>query len=423
MKISVVGSGYVGLVTGAGLAKLGHNVLCVDIDQKKVDFINRKVPPFYEKGLKELLEEVVPRRLTATTDLRNAVLNTEITFIGVGTPSSQNGHVDLRHIRCAAQSIGEALSGKKGYHVVVVKSTVPPGTTENVVGKTVERFSHKKVGKEIGLVMSPEFLREGEAIYDFFHPTRIIIGSEDERATEKVRVAYSMNAPVVVKPIRVAEMIKYSSNAFLATKITFANEIGRVCKAYRIDVYDVMDAIGMDERIGRQFLNAGPGFGGSCLPKDVKALRIASKRAKVRTRMMDAVMTINREQPLILVDIAKRIAGNLRGKKVCVLGLAFKSHTDDVRESQAIPLIKELLRKGAAVTAYDPEAQKNMQRIFPTIGYAGSAPDAVKNAEIVIVLTDWPSFKDPLLYKDRIVIDSRHIVDPKWCRVYEGIAW
>ncbi|MEF8832923.1 MAG: UDP-glucose/GDP-mannose dehydrogenase family protein, partial [Candidatus Thermoplasmatota archaeon] len=278
MNISIIGTGYVGLVSGVGFAKHGHEVICVDIDEEIVDSINNSVPPIYEEGLEELLEKVVDSgNLSATTDLESAVEKTDITFICVGTPSRKDGSIDTSAIEIAAEDVSEALDEKDEYHIVVVKSTVTPGTTDGMVKPLLESKG-KTVGEDFGLGMNPEFLREGVALNDFLDPDRIVIGGWDEKSRETIKQVYeSFDAPKLVTDIRTAEMIKYTSNALLATKISFANEMSRLCEEVGIDVYDVMDGVGLDHRINRDFLNAGPGFGGSCFPKDVKAIKNLAK--------------------------------------------------------------------------------------------------------------------------------------------------
>ena len=424
MNISVIGSGYVGLITGAGFAKLGHKVICVDVVKEKVDAINAGKPHLYEEGLPQLLKEVVPKHLSATTDLARAIKETELTFIGVGTPPQKDGNPDLTFIRQAAASIGEALKQKTGYHVVVVKSTVTPGTSEDVVGRLIEQHSGKKANRDFGLAMSPEFLREGKAIDDFFNPVRVVIGSRDERAVKVLQDLYKpLHARVIVTEPKVAELIKYASNAFLATKISFANEVGNLCKALGIDVYEVMEGVGLDPRIGRAFLDAGPGYGGSCLPKDLNALRGVAGRSKVQTILLDAVKKVNDEQPILMVRLAEKHLGSLKGKTIGLMGVAFKPGTDDIRESQAIPICAELLLKGAKVVAHDPEAAANMQKLFPQVQFLNSPEAVVAGSSAVLIVTGWPEHASPELYRNAVVIDGRHLIPKDACKIYEGLGW
>ena len=427
MKVSVIGSGYVGSVTAACFADAGHEVVCVDIDEKKVDQINKGVPPIYEEGLEELLGKYAGKRLIATTDSVFAVLDTEISFICVGTPSGEDGSIDLSIVRAAAGSIGEALAKKDGYHVVVVKSTVVPETTEKVVLPILEEKSGKKAGKDFGVAMNPEFLREGKAVYDFMHPDKIVVGANDRRAGDLVSELYrGFDCEVTHTIPRTAEMIKYVNNSFLATKISFANEIGNICKKLEIDTYEVMQAVGKDFRISPNFLNSGAGFGGSCFPKDVKALIGKAKDIGYKPLLLESVIAVNERQPLLMTEILQRKAGDLEGKKIAVLGLAFKNDTDDIRESRAIPVIAELLRLGARVFAYDPMAAGSMKRVFPTIEYCKSAAEALKDAEACLVMTEWEEFKELDAefedMKEKIVIDGRRVIRAKGLD-YEGLCW
>ncbi|MEF8873661.1 MAG: UDP-glucose/GDP-mannose dehydrogenase family protein [Candidatus Thermoplasmatota archaeon] len=419
MKVSVIGTGYVGLVSGVGFADHGHKVTCVDIDEEKVEAINSGEPPIYEEGLEELLEEAVGSgRLSATTDTDKAVKKSDITFICVGTPSREYGGIDTTYVENAAEDVSKALGEKDGYHVVVVKSTVVPGTTDGVVKEILES-SGKKVGKHIGLGMNPEFLREGAALKDFLNPDRIVIGGWDEKSRKVMKRVYeSFDAPKLVTDIRTAEMIKYSSNSLLATKISFANELSRVCEAVGVDVYDVMDGVGLDHRIDRDFLNAGPGFGGSCFPKDVKALKNLADEKGIKTELLDSVLSINREQPVHTVEILEKQLGHLKGKRVAVLGLTFKGGTDDTRETRALPMVESLLKKDAEVVGYDPKGMENFSDLLEHDGteYAESIEDALLDADACIIQNDWDEFKelhgdDFDRMKDKVVLDGRRVLD------------
>jgi len=417
MKISVIGTGYVGLVSGVGFAKHGHEVTCVDIDEDIVQSINEAIPPIYEEGLEELLEKVIDSgRLKATTDLKEAVKKTDITFICVGTPSEEDGGIDTSAIESAAEDVSQALNEKTGYHVVVVKSTVTPGTTDRLV-KPILESGGKKVGDDFGLGMNPEFLREGVALNDFLDPDRIVIGGWDEKSRKTIEDVYeSFEAPKLVTDIRTAEMIKYTSNALLATKISFANEMSRICEEVGIDVYDVMDGVGLDHRIKRDFLNAGPGFGGSCFPKDVKAIKNLAQKMGIETKLLEAILSINDEQPIHTVELLEEELGNLKGKKVTVLGLTFKGGTDDIRETRALPIVKSLLEKGADVTGYDPKGMENFAELIDGINYAESIEEALIDAEACIIQNDWEEFselegEDFEVMKDKIVLDGRRVLD------------
>jgi UDPglucose 6-dehydrogenase len=423
MKITIIGGGYVGLVTGACFADTGHDVTIIEVDPAKVAMINEKRAPIFEPGLESILLRAIGKNLRASLSY-NSVSTSDLTFICVGTPPNDDGSANLTYIESASRSIGAALQKSKGFHVVVVKSTVPPGTTETVVRPAVLASAHK-TGDEIGFAMNPEFLREGRAIEDFRNPDRIVIGSSQPRAGDRVAEVYlTFSAPVVRTGLAAAEMIKYTSNAFLATKISFSNEIGNICKELGIDVYEVMKGVGLDQRIGSKFLDAGAGFGGSCFPKDVSSLSVLAGRAGVDPKILRAVLEVNEEQPYRLVALLEKKAGNLSGKRIAVLGLAFKDNTDDVRDSRSIPVIHALLKKGARVIAFDPMAGQNMQKIFPAIEYAGSAADALKGADGCLVMTEWPEFgridKEFELMAHRIVIEGRRILS--WSGA-EGICW
>ncbi len=396
MKISIAGTGYVGLVTGVTLGAMGHEVILVDVIREKVDMVGRGISPIYERGMDRLLKRLTDEgKIKATTDMKSAVLKTDITFIAVGTPSREDGSIDLSYIKSVSEDIGKAIGRKKGFHVVVVKSTVIPGTTESFVLKIIEKISGKRAGKDFGIAMNPEFLREGMALEDSMHPDRIVLGVLDETSENILKKLYSdIDAPILVTTPRSAEMIKYTSNAFLATKISFANEIANICDELGMDVYDVMKGVGMDHRISPYFLNAGAGFGGSCFPKDVKALISAAKEKGYEPEILEEVLELNERQPLRMIEIAERERGKLKGKKVAVLGLSFKPETDDIRESRAIPLVRELLKKGAEVIGYDPEATENFRKLFPGIEYAKSAEDALRNADICMIQADWDEFEN-----------------------------
>lgn len=427
MKISVIGSGYVGSVTAACFAEAGHEIVCVDIDEKKVEQINAGIPPIYEEGLGDLLRKYAGKKLIATIDYEFAVRETDISFICVGTPSAEDGSIDLSIVRAAATNIGEALAKKKGYHVIVVKSTVVPETTEKFVLPVLEEASGKTAGKDFGVAMNPEFLREGKAVHDFMHPDKIVIGAIDRKSGDLISELYrKFECEVTRTNPATAEMIKYANNSLLATKISFANEIGNICKKVGIDTYEVMAAVGKDFRISPRFLNSGAGFGGSCFPKDVKALIGKAKAIGYSPILLESVIAVNEKQPLLMTEILIRKIGNLAGKKIAVLGLAFKNETDDIRESRAIPVIAELLRLGAKISAYDPMAIENMKRVFPTIEYSGKAEDALKGADACLVMTEWDEFRQLESefenMKEKIVIDGRRVIEAKNID-YEGLCW
>ncbi len=432
MDVSIIGTGYVGTVTGACFAELGHNVVSVDIDSEKVAQINAGISPIYEPGLSELLKKHAGTRLRATSDYNDAISSSDVTFICVGTPSDEDGNIDLSIVRSASQSIGDALAlaGREQYHVVVVKSTVVPATTDEVVAPLIGvggiRGTGEARGANVGIAMNPEFLREGKAVYDFMNPDKIVIGG-DTRATGTVASLYEkIPCEITLTDTRTAEMIKYANNSFLATKISFANEIGNVCKKLGIDVYEVMAAIGKDYRISEHFLNAGAGFGGSCFPKDVKALIGRAKELGYDPILLNAVIDVNEEQPMRMIELLTERVGDLRNKRIAVLGLAFKNDTDDIRETRSIPVIVELLNRGATVAAYDPLAAGNMRKVFSNIEYCKSAGDALNGSDACLIMTEWDEFgsldQEFDAMKEIVVIDGRRMVSLDR-GLYEGICW
>ena len=423
MKISVIGGGYVGLVTGTCFADLGNEVTIIEIDPEKVRAINAGKPPIYEVVLEDLLKKNAGGRLNAGSGYES-VSSADIVLIAVGTPPNPDGSANLSYIEAASTSIGKALKDNPSYCVVVVKSTVPPGTTEKIVKPAVLKASGK-TEKEIGFVMNPEFLREGRAVEDFLHPDRIVIGSSDSLAGDLVAEVYrKVRAPIIRTGITAAEMIKYTSNAFLATKISFSNEIGNICKNLGIDVYEVMKGVGLDPRIGSLFLNAGAGFGGSCFPKDVSALVSLAKQNGESPLLLESVLAVNEQQPHRMISLLKKRVGMLKGKRIAVLGLAFKDSTDDIRDSRAIPVIQELIRDCAHVSAYDPMAASNLQKIFPDIEYCSSAACALTGADACLVMTEWPEFsrldKEFDLMAQPVIIEGRRILSRNGV---EGICW
>ena len=414
MKVSIIGTGYVGLPAGAGLASKGHEVTCVDIDEEKVEKINRGECPIFEEDLPELLEQVVSEgRLEATTDTEEAVKNSDVTFLAVGTPMKEDGSINLDYIKEAAEQVGKALEEKNEYHVIVVKSTVVPTTTEEEIVPIIEEESGKKAGEGFGVCMNPEFLREGTALKDFLEPDRIVVGELDERSGNKVEKIYKeFNAPIIRTSLGAAELIKYGSNSMLATKISFINEIGNLCKTLGLDVYEVADGIGMDSRIERSFLNAGCGFGGSCFPKDVRALISFMEKKQCEPKLLKSVIEVNTCQKTKPVEVLDDKTGSLEGKTIAVLGLSFKPGTDDVRKSPEIKIIQELKEKGAKVKAYDPEAMENMEKIHPDVKYVGSYQEALRGVDAGIIATDWEEFnkislEDTKTMKNPIIIEGR----------------
>jgi len=428
MKISVVGTGYVGLITGVGLAHKGHEVTCVDIIPEKVESINKGIPPIYEKGLESLLKDVLNKKLfTATMDLEGAVSGSDITLVCVGTPSNDDGSIDLKYVKKVCEDIGKILSKKDSYHTVVIKSTVVPGTTKGVCVPIIEKHSGKKAGDGFGVCMNPEFLREGLALEDFLNPSRHVIGSIDERSADILENIYSeFPGPIVKTDLNTAEMIKYASNLFLATKISYINEIGNLCKKLGADVFRVAEGMSLDPRISKHFLGAGIGFGGSCLPKDSRALVAKAKEIGYNPALLEAVLSVNDSQVENILKITHDKIGNLKGKNIAILGLAFKPETDDVRESPAIPLLGKLVKEGGKIKAYDPEAMENMKKeVNSGVDYCDSAQDALKDADVCLILTEWPEFKrvDFSKMKNPLVIEGRKIISKRQGAEIEGICW
>jgi UDPglucose 6-dehydrogenase len=421
MKISIIGCGYVGAVTGACFAALGHDIVFVELDPNKIAAINAGQAPIYEPGLEELLQEH-SSRIVATDDLADAVCHTEVTFICVGTPSRQDGSIDLTYVRSAAVEIGRILKEKGDYQTVIVKSTVLPGTAEGVILPILEAESGKRTFVDFGLASNPEFLREGSALADFFTPDRIVIGTSDDRSRRLLEELYSpIDCPKMITAIPVAEMIKYVSNAFLATKISFANEIGNICKQMGIDTAEVFRGVGMDHRINPAFFQSGIGFGGSCFPKDVRALIAKAEEVGIEPRILKDVIEVNEEQPLKLLELLDTHIPDVDRKTIGLLGLAFKPNTDDVRESRAIPIVETLLRKGATVLAYDPMAMGNFRKLYPQINYVPTATDALA-ADAVLITTEWKEFES-LNYAGKTVVDGRRIEKAREGSTYDGVCW
>lgn len=423
MRVSVVGCGYVGLVTGMGFVRLGYDVVFVDVDDKKIEMINNAKSPIYEEGLEDFMSQFKDKYY-ATKDYGEAIFNSDVTFICVGTPSREDGSIDLQYIESAAKAIGRALKEKDSYHVVVVKSTVLPGTTEKIVKPLIEKYSGKRASKDFGLAMNPEFLREGVALKDFLNPDRIVLGVQDERTRQVLEKLYEpIKAPKLVVDIKTAEMIKYASNAFLATKISFANEIGNLCKKLGIDSWKVFEGVGLDHRISPHFFKSGIGFGGSCFPKDIRALIRKTEELGEEPLILKAVMEVNERQPLKIIELLKKHVPELDGKTIGILGLAFKPNTDDIREARAIIIVKKLLEERAKIIAYDPKAMENFKRLFPQIEYADSAQEVLEKTDVILIVTEWPEF-EKLDYSGKIVIDGRRVRSAeKTARIYEGVCW
>jgi len=434
MRVCVIGAGYVGLATGVMFGKLGHEVVCADIDPVRVKMVNAGKLPFHEPPLEKELRRLVKKRsMRATEDVEGSVRESVVVFICVQTPSMPSGRIDIRPVKVASRTIGRALKTSKDYKVVVMKSTVVPSTTDSVVRPLIERHSAKRTPEGFGLCVNPEFLQEGSALKDSLTPSRIVIGSEDRRAERVLMGLYRpVKAPRITTDLRSAEMIKYASNAFLATKITYANEIANLCVRFGIDSEPVLRAAGLDPRVGALFLRPGLGFGGSCLPKDVKALLDRGRAEGYSSRLLASVLAVNESQPIEGIRMLERELGDLRGRKVAVLGLSFKGGVDDIRETRAVPLITGLLARGAQIVAFDPMAMDDFIHVMPTIDYASSAAECLSGADGCIVQSDWPEFKklgrkEFSRMRTRVVVDGRRVLDPKKVRgagaKYLGIGY
>jgi UDPglucose 6-dehydrogenase len=423
MHIAVIGTGYVGLVSGACFAEFGVDVTCVDVDQNKIERLNNGDIPIYEPGLDSIVaKNAQAGRLHFTTDIREAVQRSLVVFLAVGTPPLADGSPDMSYYRQAANDVADAING---YKVLVTKSTVPIGT-----GKWLREFVSSKLNVEtdFGVASNPEFLREGAAISDFMRPDRVVIGSNDEKAIDIMkdlyRPLYLIETPIVITSLEAAELIKYAANAFLATKITFINEVANLCDAIGCDVHDVARGMGMDNRIGRKFLHPGPGYGGSCFPKDTKALTTVADQFGVETRIVDAVIEANERQRDAMIPKIRGLVGDLNGKKIGVLGLSFKPETDDMRESPAINIIHSLIEGGAAVRAYDPVAMDESRHYITGIEYAKDEYDAISGADVMVILTEWNQFRalDLARVKDLLaspkIADLRNIYEPTEMREF-----
>lgn len=355
-------------------------------------------------------------------DILDPEKNPDLKF-SVGTPSLENGDIDLTAIKKATQTIAEEIQNKKTYHSIIIKSTVVPGTTQYQILPLLEKHSNKKAGKDFGIGMNPEFLREGVAVHDFLHPDRIINGYYDEQTKKTLQELYkNFTCPKIQTDLTTAEMIKYASNCFLATKISFINEIGNYCKQLGIDTYKVADGMGLDKRIQRSFLNAGIGWGGSCFGKDTKAMQAWAKKQNLPCYMIKSSITVNDYQPLQLITILKKHIPLLNNKTIAILGLAFKPDTDDIRDSRATVVIDELIKEKAKIKVYDPKAMKNFKKIYPTITYCTNAENTIKNTDAILITTEWDEF-NKLDFTGKIVIDGRRLKQTKNAKIYEGVCW
>lgn len=414
VNICVIGSGYVGLVAGTCLSELGNNVICVDNNEKKIEMLQKGEMPIYEPGLKELVERNAREgRLGFTTDLKDAVKKSDVVFIAVGTPPKSNGEADLSYIEGVAREIAGAISS---YTVVVEKSTVPVETGEKVAA-TIEKSGVDR--KLFDVVSNPEFLREGTAVDDFMNPDRVVIGSNSKKAVEIMKQLYApLKVPILVTDIRSAEIIKHASNSFLATKISFINAVANVCELANADIVKVAEGIGLDSRIGKKFLNAGIGYGGSCFPKDVSAFIKISERLGYDFTFLKEVERINKEQRNRFIKKIEDELWNIKGKTVGILGLAFKPNTDDMREAPSIDIINALQQEGAKIKAFDPEAMETSKEILRDVQYCKDVYEAAKDSDALVICTEWNEFKEMdlekinKLMKSNLIIDGRNIFEP-----------
>ncbi|MDQ3806011.1 MAG: UDP-glucose/GDP-mannose dehydrogenase family protein [Acidobacteriota bacterium] len=420
MHIAVIGTGYVGLVTGACFAEFGVNVTCVDVDSEKIRQLSDGRVPIYEPGLDQLVaKNTQAGRLHFTTDIRSAVEQALVIFLAVGTPPKEDGSADLRFIEEAARSIARHMNG---YKVIVTKSTVPVGTGEHLRRLIKE---HQTAAHNFGVVSNPEFLREGAALDDFMRPDRVVIGTRDEAAAaimrDLYRPLYLIETPIVFTSLEAAELTKYAANAFLATKISFINEIANLCDRIGCDVHDVARAIGMDNRIGRKFLHPGPGFGGSCFPKDTSALLSVAREYGADALIVESVVEVNRRQRGRMIPKIERLVGDLSGKTVAVLGLSFKPETDDMREAPAIDIVRALVERGARVRAYDPVAVPQARGVLPAeVEYAEDEYAAVQGADALVFVTEWNQFRALNMERVKSLMRAPKIADLR--NIYEPAA-
>ncbi|MES4787576.1 MAG: UDP-glucose 6-dehydrogenase [Nitrospiraceae bacterium] len=427
MGISFFGIGRVGLTTAACFSLRGFRVICYDTDKDRVEAVNSGLAPFFEPRLDEIVKASAEKGLLKATDSpAEAVVNSDVTFITVGTPSMEDGGIDLTYVKEASEAIGKALRLKEGWHLVVMKSTVTPSTTEGILAKAIEEHSGRKAGEGFGVCVNPEFLREGRAVEDTLKPDRIVIGEINERSGDLLesiyREFYGEDIPPIIRTSPVnAELIKYANNAFIAMKVSFINMIANLCQNLPgADVEVIARGIGLDQRIGQLFLKAGAGWGGSCLPKDLKALLNFGLKNGVELPLVEATLKVNETQPYRIIQLTKRLIGELSGKRISVLGLAFKPNTDDMRDAVSIKIVNMLLKEGATVAAYDPRAMENARRAFGnSIEYSDSVEGCLKGSSCALIVTEWDEFKELKpehfisLMKIPAVVDGRRIYDPK----------
>jgi len=452
MKICIIGTGYVGLVTGTCFSDFGLEVTCVDKDSEKIKGLNSGKVPIYEPNLESLIKKnVAAGRLDFTTDIEKAVKQSKVIFIAVGTPPNHDGSANLEQIEEVAKEVARYINE---YKVIVNKSTVPVGTAhrikeiinKNVIAREQSDRSNPNLNRRTGvspvypipfdIVSNPEFLREGSAVYDFTHPDKIVIGTDSDRALkimqEIYRPLYLIDTPFVITNPETAELIKYACNAFLATKITFINEIANLCDKVGADVHQIAKAMGLDGRISPKFLHPGPGYGGSCFPKDTRALCSIAEHFGYEFRSLKAVVSANKRQRELMVEKIKRLAGGLNGKQIGILGLAFKQNTDDIRESSSIDIIKILLKEGAKVKCFDPLAMDNTKKILPDLTYCQDEYETAKSSDALVIATEWNQFRNldllkiKKILKSPILIDLRNLYEPAQVKAlgltYEGVG-
>ena len=419
MKIAVIGLGFVGLTLSSVLASRGITTIGIDSDRKKCSKIAKGIPTFFEPNLEKTLKKALKKKLIITNKLYS-INNCDFIFITVGTPEKKNGEIDLSFIKEVVRSVGKLISKNKKKPIILIKSTVIPGTMKNVVLPILERNSKKKAGKDFGLISNPEFLQESRAIHDTIKPHVVVLGgyrTKFMRKTEKFFSRFNPNVPIIITNHQTAEMIKYANNSFLATKISFINQIANICQGIPdTNVDDVANAIGLDPRIGNLFLNAGPGYGGSCLPKDIKAIINLSSKLGVNPTLLTAVEKINKQQISHIVTLVKQNIGKINGKKLTILGVAFKPGTDDIRNSVSIDLVKRLLKLGAKITIHDPKALENARKIFhDNTKYVKSVPSALKDCQCAIIMTQWKDYekinnKTIKQMAKKFIIDTRRVL-------------
>ena len=415
-KITIIGTGYVGLVTGVGMAEFGNKVICSDIDKTKINSLSSGILPIYEPGLKEITQRnIKDNRLSFSSNIKESILKSDVIVIAVGTPQGENGQADMSFVYSVAEIISDNIND---YKLVVTKSTVPIGSGKRIIDLINDKVDNRKL---FDYVSNPEFLREGSALKDFLWPDRVIIGTDSEKAYEIMRNVYRPlyinKNPIMHTSIETAEMIKYASNSFLALKISYINEIANLCEAVGADVHKVANAMGQDGRISDKFLHPGPGFGGSCFPKDLEALLSISENNNVKMKTVEAAIVANNNQKMRMIEkLINLFDGDVKNKKIAILGLAFKANTDDVRESSSINMINSLVSKGVSINAYDPIANNEMGKIINNINYFDNLDDAVNNVDGVVVMTEWNEFRSLDLKKIKskmsgnIFLDTRNII-------------